>query len=125
MTVRPIVTVLLLSASLLAAGCGDGGDSGADTTTQSSQQENSTTGSKLAEDGAKVFAENGCGGCHELNAADASGQAGPNLDERRPDVDEAVEMVENGGGGMPPFEGRLSAEEIQAVAVYVSESAGR
>ena len=31
--------------------------------------------------GKKVFADNGCGGCHTLQAAGASGQIGPDLDK--------------------------------------------
>ena len=37
-------------------------------------------------DGAKVFASAGCGGCHTLAAADASGEVGPNLDDLQPDA---------------------------------------
>ena len=34
--------------------------------------------------GAQVFANNGCGGCHTLAAAESGGVAGPNLDEVLP-----------------------------------------
>ena len=34
--------------------------------------------------GAQVFANNGCGGCHTLAAANAGGVTGPNLDEVLP-----------------------------------------
>jgi len=33
--------------------------------------------------------------------------------------------VRNGGGGLPAFEGRLSDAEIEAVAKYVAENAGK
>jgi mono/diheme cytochrome c family protein len=33
-------------------------------------------------------------------------------------------MVRSGGGGMPPFSGKLSDPEIAAVANYVSSVAG-
>ena len=33
----------------------------------------------------------------------------------------AEQQVTNGGGGMPPFKGVLSEEEISNVAAYVSE----
>ena len=33
----------------------------------------------------------------------------------------AEEQVTNGGGGMPPFKGTLSEEEIKNVAAYVVE----
>ena len=35
-----------------------------------------------------------------------------------------MSQVTNGGGGMPAFGDRLSEQEIQDVATYVSESAG-
>ena len=31
----------------------------------------------------------------------------------------------NGGGGMPPFKGQLTAAEIKAVAKYVADNAGK
>ena len=34
--------------------------------------------------GAQVFANNGCGGCHTLAAAEAGGTVGPDLDEVLP-----------------------------------------
>ena len=78
-----------------------------------------------AADGAAVFASAGCGNCHTLAAANASGNVGPNLDEAMPDTEAVAEQVKNGGGGMPAFEDQLSEEEIQAVAEYVSSSAGQ
>ena len=35
-------------------------------------------------DGLAIFSSMGCGGCHELAAANSSGPIGPNLDERLP-----------------------------------------
>ena len=71
-----------------------------------------------------MFASAGCGGCHTLAAADASGAIGPNLDDLKPDEATVKEIVTNGRGGMPSFSGDLSAEEIDAVAAYVSSVAG-
>jgi mono/diheme cytochrome c family protein len=42
--------------------------------------------------GAQVFANNGCGGCHTLAAANSGGTTGPNLDEVLPG--QAAAMVE-------------------------------
>ena len=36
-----------------------------------------------------------------------------------------VRQVTNGGTVMPPFKGRLSPAQIQAVAKYVTSSAGK
>ena len=78
-----------------------------------------------AEAGAAVFESAGCGGCHTLEAAGTSGTVGPNLDDTKPEASLVVERVTNGKGAMPSFKGRLSEEQIEAVADYVSKSAGR
>ena len=67
-----------------------------------------------------VFASAGCGNCHTLAAANATGAVGPNLDELQPDAATVEEQVRSGGGGMPAFEGELSDDEIAAVAEYVA-----
>ena len=72
--------------------------------------------------GEAVFAEAGCGGCHALEAAGASGAVGPNLDESQPDYDLVVDRVTNGAGAMPAFADQLDETEIQNVAAYVVES---
>jgi mono/diheme cytochrome c family protein len=72
--------------------------------------------------GEAVFAENGCGDCHTLEAADASGTIGPNLDESHPDAALVEERVRDGAGAMPAFEGRLSDQQIADVTAYVVES---
>jgi mono/diheme cytochrome c family protein len=74
--------------------------------------------------GAQVFATSGCGSCHTLGAAGSNGQIGPNLDELRPTVARVRAKVEAGGGVMPSFRGKLTAEEIDAVAKFVAENAG-
>ena len=77
-----------------------------------------------ATDGKTVFTSN-CAGCHTLAAAGTSGTVGPNLDQSRPSRNEAEQKVRKGGGGMPAFEGRLTDQQIQAVAEYVATNAGR
>jgi mono/diheme cytochrome c family protein len=74
--------------------------------------------------GAKVFTTAGCGSCHTLKAAKAGGQIGPNLDAVRPDFETARAKVEQGGGGMPPFSGRLTPEQIRDVAAFVAKNTG-
>jgi len=75
--------------------------------------------------GATVFRQAGCGSCHTLRAAAASGVIGPNLDSLKPGYQQVRAKVIAGGGGMPPFGGRLGAAQIRDVAAYVAESAGR
>lgn len=74
--------------------------------------------------GKDIFAAN-CGSCHTLKDAGTSGSAGPNLDQLQPDSTRVQHQVINGGGGMPAFKGTLSANQIAAVAKYVSSVAGR
>jgi len=74
--------------------------------------------------GAKVFGSAGCGSCHTLAAAHASGQVGPNLDQLRPGFATVQDKVTNGGGGMPPFSGQLSEQQIRDVAAFVAARAG-
>jgi len=75
-------------------------------------------------DGAAVFAESGCGSCHTLAAAGASGTIGPNLDESKPSKELTMQRVSEGMGAMPAFADSLSPEQIAAVADYVVASAG-
>jgi mono/diheme cytochrome c family protein len=76
-------------------------------------------------DGKSIFASSGCGSCHTLADADASGTIGPNLDQSKPSVQVAVERVTNGKGQMPSFKDDLTEEQIRAVAEYVAEAAGQ
>jgi cytochrome c553 len=74
--------------------------------------------------GRVVFASAGCGACHTLAAAGASGKVGPSLDDAKPDAAHVVEVVTHGKGAMPPYKGRLTDEQIRDVAAYVAQSAG-
>jgi mono/diheme cytochrome c family protein len=71
--------------------------------------------------GQEIFVTN-CGSCHTLEEAGTSGTVGPSLDEVTLDQAAVVEQVTNGGGGMPPFGGQLSEDEIQNVAAFVVAS---
>ena len=75
-------------------------------------------------EGRQVFASAGCGACHTLADAGASGTVGPDLDAAQPSAGLVVDRVTNGQGAMPSFAGRLSEDEIAAVAAYVSAAAG-
>jgi mono/diheme cytochrome c family protein len=127
--VKALLALALMLAVLGVAGCGgdDDDSEGAATATAADTAGAATGGEETggAVDGAAVFASAGCGDCHTLAEANASGNVGPNLDELQPDTEEVAEQVKSGGGGMPAFEDQLSQEEIQAVAEYVSSSAGQ
>ena len=75
--------------------------------------------------GAKVFASAGCGSCHTLAAANASGQVGPNLDSVRPGYETVLEKVTDGGGGMPAFGGQLTDQQLRDVSAFVAVNAGK
>jgi cytochrome c553 len=75
-----------------------------------------------AEAGSAIFNEQGCGGCHVLEAAGSNGSVGPNLDESKPDFDLIVDRVTNGQGVMPAFGDELSEQEIRDVSAYVFQS---
>jgi mono/diheme cytochrome c family protein len=107
---RPTLAVALTA---FVVGCG-GGDEEDSTPTPA------TSGGG---DAKQLFVDN-CGSCHTLATAGASGKVGPDLDQLRPGPDLVNTQVTNGGGGMPAFKGKLSPEEIQAIADYVSENAG-
>ena len=72
--------------------------------------------------GKNIFLEKGnCATCHALNDAGSNSDIGPNLNLIKPDVGRVVIAVTNGIGVMPAYEGILTSEEIEAVALYVSE----
>lgn len=81
-------------------------------------------GGALASTGPDVWSRAGCGGCHTLQAAQAAGTVGPNLDQLRPSIAAVADQVSTGGGGMPSFSGSLSSADIQALATWVSTVAG-
>ena len=66
-----------------------------------------------------------CGVCHSLQAAGSDGQIGPNLDMLKPQVEQIISAVTNGIGVMPPWEGILTEEEIEAVAYYIFNSTNK
>lgn len=108
--------------ALVAGGCGDDDEESGGGSTAAAPT--ATGGAAAAAADGKAVFESNCASCHTLEASEANGSFGPNLDELKPDAATVANKVENGGGGMPSFEGQLSAEEIQAVADYVAENAG-
>ncbi len=146
-----LIAILALVGALVVAGCGSSSSSSSETATteeaetgggeeateepaeeEPAEEETSEAGeeagageSAMLAEGKSIFTST-CGSCHTLAAAGTSGEVGPNLDELEPSQSTVEHQVQNGGGGMPAFgkEGQLSAEEIKAVATYVSAEAG-
>jgi mono/diheme cytochrome c family protein len=87
--------------------------------------------------GAQVFANNGCGGCHTLAAANSGGTTGPDLDEVLPGQSEAEieESIVNPNAkiaqGYPEnvmpqnFKETIQPEELKELVKFLSENAGK
>ena len=122
--VATALVVVLLFAGPSLIGAKKSSTTGAAYGTGSPSRSGATSGS-AAPAGSAVFATAGCGGCHTLKAAGASGAVGPNLDQLRPSAGTVSGIVRSGGGAMPSFAGKLSDAQIAAVATYASTVAGR
>jgi len=113
--------MVVAAAGLAAAGCG-----GTDAATPPS----ATTGTTPALPGtvaagkAVFLGVSGCGGCHALAAAGATGSVASDLDEKKPSEARVREFVMEGKDAMPAYE-QLSEQEIADVAAYVATVAGR
>jgi mono/diheme cytochrome c family protein len=130
---RAALLVPLVALTFSLAGCGGGeetqplpeGVTGTTTAQTGETATEATTGGAAqgdAEAGKQIFAEQGCGSCHTLEAAGSSGTIGPNLDDAKPSHDLIVERVTNGMSPMPSFKDTLSEQQIQDVAAFVFES---
>ncbi len=76
--------------------------------------------------GRELFANFGCGSCHSLSDAGATGHVGPSLDgDANLTEGFIVSRVANGQAGMPAFADQLSPEEIADLAAYVAHVAAR
>jgi cytochrome c oxidase subunit 2 len=76
--------LLIVFGALLLAGCG-----GEKTVSPTGSVEGTLPKAAKGDpaEGKKVFADNGCGGCHTFKAAGTNGKIGPNLDEVLKDKD--------------------------------------
>jgi mono/diheme cytochrome c family protein len=86
--------------------------------------------------GAQVFANNGCGGCHTLAAANSGGVTGPNLDEALPGqsaamveesiVDPNAHIVKGYPANVMPqnFGEALSKKEVENLVQYLLKETG-
>jgi cytochrome c6 len=127
---RTLLLTPLVAVALALAGCGGGEETqplpeGVTGTTPTETETTETEEGGAEGDaaaGEQIFAEQGCGSCHVLEAAGSSGTVGPNLDESQPSQELIVERVTNGAGPMPAFKDTLSEQQIQDVAAFVFES---
>jgi len=77
-------------------------------------------------EGRQIFAER-CANCHSLEASNAVGKVGPNLDNMRPPKALILDAIKNGrarGQGQMPA-GVVDGKDAENVASYVAAVAGR
>ena len=76
--------------------------------------------------GRDVFSNYGCGGCHSLADAGATGHVGPSFDGDS-NLSEAFvnDRVTNGQGPMPAFGSQMQPDEIAAISYYVAHAASK
>lgn len=65
-----------------------------------------------------------CAVCHTLKDAGAEGAVGPVLDELKPVSSRVTKALRDGLGNMPSYKGKLTEEQITALAYYVSRATG-
>jgi len=105
--------VVVPALTLALAGGPEGGPAG-------------VTLSDVQAEGQVLFAEN-CATCHALDAVNAVGRVGPDLDRLRPDASLTLDAIREGRargmGQMPAM--LVTGENARAVAEYVEAVAGR
>jgi len=90
-------------------------------------------GESVAEAGERAFMENGCGSCHTLSQAGASGTAGPDLNDiSRADaayieesiVDPSAKIAQGFSDGIMPsdFGDKIPPDELDALVKYLLEA---
>ena len=82
-------------------------------------------GKVTSTDGKTIFQTAGCSTATRWRTPARHGNVGPNLDQAKPPKSLVVDRVTNGKGVMPSFKAKLTPEQIQAVAKYVSSVAGK
>lgn len=82
-----------------------------------------TSGAAVATPSGKaLFLRMGCGSCHTMKAARATGTIGPSLDRAKPTRARVIARVTNGKGAMPSFRRQLTRAQIAALATYVANN---
>ncbi len=82
-----------------------------------------------------MFANNGCGSCHTLEAAGTTGNVGPNLDQVIPGqspaqieesiIDPAAEIVSGFGNVMPAtYESMIPPDDLELLIEFLTNCAG-
>ncbi|WP_240374401.1 c-type cytochrome [Bacillus piscicola] len=106
---KKFLMALAGSAVLVLGACGGGGDEGAGDTGDGGEG-----GDTYDAAAAEELYQGNCAQCHGENLEGANGPAIAGADEGH-----VLEMIQNGGNGMPS--GLLEGEEAENVAKWVSE----
>jgi cytochrome c oxidase subunit 2 len=126
--VRSPILIVALALALVPAGCGGDDDGG--------EGEASPAPEDAGSPGLQVWMAQGCGSCHTLAAANATGTTGPNLDEqlagrskdfiRESIVEPDAEIASNFSAGLMPedYGEKLSDEQLRQLVDFLAESAG-
>jgi mono/diheme cytochrome c family protein len=88
------------------------------TTTTASTSGEATTSSATPVDGEDVFQSN-CARCHGSEGGGGRGPSLVGIEVELPDKATAIDQIINGGNGMPSFDARLDADQIEAVVDYI------
>ncbi len=93
---------------------------------QDSKPAGASDAASKVDKGRELFGTFGCGSCHSLADAGATGHVGPSFDGDS-NLTEAfiVNRVTNGQGAMPSFSDQLSPDEIAALATYLTKVAAK
>lgn len=112
MRLRLIIFTITIVSVLALAACGS----------NSSRQKESGPAATTDSDSSMTSAlyKQNCLSCH---AADLSGKVGPSLKTigSRLSKEEIAEKITKGTGGMPSFQKRLSAQDIDAIASWLAD----
>jgi hypothetical protein len=119
--VRKLLSVLLVPAALVVAGCSEEGID--------------VAANDPLRQGAEIFNDR-CAGCHTFDAAGAEGSTtnvgsseykdGPNFNQRREDYEDVLFAIQNGGFSSGPMPQNIAVgREAQMVACFVAEYSGR
>lgn len=109
------IAVLVLAGALSA--CGDDDSDGGDARPELTEEQQDDP---VLVTGDSVFADQ-CARCHGPGGRGLSGPSLAGVEETYPDIADQIGVIEAGRGRMPAFGGRLSSEEIEAVARYERE----
>jgi len=112
------LAMLVSAAALAVALTACGGGSKESSPSPSAPASGSPAATTTAANAESIYKQN-CVSCH---GADLAGKMGPNLQKvgGKLDKDKIAAKIQNGGGGMPAYKGKLKDDEIQALGDWLA-----